>query len=309
MRFLNTQGDFWKRKKEKIPSLTLQAILKRIDTLSITKSIPKHEVEKIFKEELSLDFDLRVRNLFDSEKIKCFSKKSLEQIVNFLSARKNPHIAAKDFKPDSFELSDEERRALEIQSLQSHILKTCQDMIDFICTGFVRKRANNSKISVPFRERYKRTKDWQLLISNVLEYKTKKDYSSISQYFLAGIGTAIYNDIKADINSIEEIVKSIDIHNNKTDECHYDEFNYSDFSYVDKNDTLAQIIPKSDLEIIRSPIVNLPNMIAEYIGHIAIAIKANIDKVRHTVDKNAQKMDSVIKGSCNLDDDLTQLGM
>lgn len=312
--YLKSQSIFWDKEKEKVPKLQLQPLLNKIDEESRIGAVSRERVETIFEEMLQLDFSISKESLLGKSSIVKLKKK----VKSLLS--KNTE------KPsfDGFELSEDKRRQLYIASQMEQIKKTCQSIIDYIC-AFSSTKVDINKLRPPyFPNKYRKEKDWILLLDRISNYRTLKDYESIGQFFLSGIGTDIYRDIKQSVNKINQIISDEQIivcrdnsYRNyepaeKTNDSEVT-VKYECFDTVEVNDSALTVVSKEDLEVLRNPdnlsSVDLKQELTEYVKSVAMKIKSDIDSVNATIDMNEGNYESAINEANKTNDILSEMGM
>ena len=289
-------------------------MLNKIDEESRIGAVSRERVETIFEEMLQLDFSISKESLLGKSSIVKLKKK----VKSLLS--KNTE------KPsfDGFELSEDKRRQLYISSQMEQIKKTCQSIIDYIC-DFSYTKVDINKLRPPyFPNKYRKEKDWILLLDRISNYRTLKDYESIGQFFLSGIGTDIYRDIKQSVNKINQIISDEQIivcrdnsYRNyepaeKTNDSEVT-VKYECFDTVEVNDSALTVVSKEDLEVLRNPdnlsSVNLKQELTEYFQSVVMEIKSDIDSVNATIDINEGNYENAINEANKTNDILSEMGM
>lgn len=314
LEYLKSQSVFWDKEKEKVPKLQLQPILNRIDEESRSGTVSRKRIEQIFEEMLLLDFSVAKESLFDKQKL----------IARLKSVR--TLFSKNDEQPsfDVFEFPEDERRELNIASQMEQIKKTCQSIIDYIC-NFPSSKVDINKLRPPyFPNKYRKEKDWILLLDRISNYRTLKNYESIGQFFLSGIGTEIYRDIKKNLNKINQIISNEQIivarenpykSRNSTDESNIqsDSENIECFDSVAVNDSALAVISKDDLAVLRNsdnlPAIDLNKDLTEYVQSVALEIKSDIDSVHNTIESISEGYYDVKKEAEKTDDFLSDMGM
>lgn len=312
--YLKSQNVFWDKEKEKVPKLQLQPILNRIDDESRHGEVKRERAEKIFEEMLQLDFSIAKESVFDKHKLAVLIGKFVKQ----------ENSEKEKLSLDGFEYTDEDIREIDIENQKERICKTCQEIMDYICTTFTQKIDVNKLRPPYFPEKYRKEKDWILLLTRISQYRTLKNFESIGHFFLSGIGTEIYRDIKQSLNQINRIVKDeniiltrenpysniqksvVEVEANKN--CGNDSFK----SIID-NDSALAVVAIEDLEILRNeemlPVVDFKKEMTDYVSSVAIEIKSDINSVENTLGCISEGYDDVKNESRNTDNFLSDLGM
>lgn len=183
--YLESQKSFWHKKQKTVPELQLKPILDRIHNESKDGAVKREQAEEIFKEMLQLDFSITKKTNPDIKKL----IKKLKKTEN-----------------DEFEYTAEDIRELDITSQEEQICKTCQEIMDYICTPITNKIDVSKLYFSCFSEKYKKEEDWILLPRRITHYHILKNYESVRNFFLYGIGKEIYNDIEQSLKQIDRIV-------------------------------------------------------------------------------------------------------
>lgn len=312
--YLKSQSVFWDKEKETVPKLQLQPILNRIDDESRRGAVKRERAEKIFEEMLQLDFSIAKEVIFDIKKLQTL----LTEKVLKKSDNDNHSL-------DGFEYPDEDTRELYITNLKALIHKTCQEIMDYICTPFTHKIDVNKLRPPYFPKKYKKKNDWIFLLENISYYRTLKNYESVGQFFLSGIGREIYRDIKQSLNQINRIVvdeKIIvagknpysNVHGDFVNEKTEDNCNNAYFNSVVENDSALSIVAKEDLEIIRNddkrlPLFNPGQEIIDLIKERAMEMREDVRELDETLDGIDNGYKEVEKETQKIDDFLSNLGI
>lgn len=309
--YLKSQNVFWDKEKEKIPKLQLQPILNQIDDESRKGEVSRKRAEKIFEEMLQLDFSIAKDPVFYKQKLKAL----IEKIKKLKKSR------TENLSLDGFEYTDEDIRTLDITNQKERICKTCQEIMDYICKSTHKIDVN--KLRPPyFPEKYRKEKDWILLLTRISQYRTLKNYESIGQFFLSGIGTEVYRDIKQNLNRINKIINDEEIivsRENPYSNLQNDiveersENSHESFNSVLENDSALSVVTREDLEVLRNdeklPVIDFKKEITDYVQSVAIEIKSDIDSVHNTIGSISDGYNEVIKETQNTDDLLNDMGM
>lgn len=310
--YLKSQNVFWDKEKEKVPKLQLQPILNRIDDESRKGEVSRKRAEKIFEEMLQLDFSIAKDSVFDKQNFKSLIEK----------IKKSKKSRTENLSLDGFEYKDEDIRTLDITNQKERICKTCQEIMDYICTTFTQKIDVNKLRPPYFPEKYRKEKDWILLLTRISHYRTLKNYESIGQFFLSGIGTEVYRDIKQNLNLINKIIKDkaiivsrenpyLNLQSHVAEENVKD--NYESFDSGVENDSALSVVAREDLEVLRNdekhPVIDFRKELTDYVQSVAIEIKSDIDSVNDTVERISEGYNEVKQEVQNTDDLLSDMGM
>lgn len=295
-RYLKSQSDFWNRDKEKIPVFALQPILTQIDDESRKNEVSKECVTAIFEEKLELDSGF-------------LKEKRFQEKLSEIKEKIHKKLAERKSSPRLEEFSEEEQRMLQIEALQEEIQKTVKEMINFVCHGPLHPTADINKVRTPFWKKYYASREWQLLLQNLCDYKVKVNYNSVRQHNLANIGTEIFNDIKRSINTIERHIQEI-----APQSAPFSwESQGKDFANVKPNDTALSVISAEDLSVIRTDLpvaaTDSKALMTNYLSSLANEMDKNQTDAERAVDAASEQFEKALKASENLDDELSNLGM